>query len=360
MVVFEGRDTAGKGGAIDAIREHLNPRQCRVVALPKPTEREKTQWYFQRYVAHLPAAGEIVLFDRSWYNRAGVEKVMGFATRREVEAFLRQAPLFEKQLVDDGILLFKYWLCCDQAEQEERFAERLDDPLKRWKLSPIDLQAREHYARLHPGARGDAARHAHRRRRRGRWCDFNDQKRGRLTLIRDLLDRLPDTLRAGKACRLRAAAGRAAGGALHGDQAAHALRRGLIAARLSRWRSLRRTHRDPVASRSTRIHPRHAAVHAAASAPARRRHPRCRPRALRRGRPEDCGPGRANPGVRLLARAGAEEHALHLAADQEARRARPSRSARLGSAGGGDRGVDVACRDRAEELLGDLPSGAMR
>jgi polyphosphate kinase 2 (PPK2 family) len=117
VVVFEGRDTAGKGGAVDAIRRHLNPRQCRVVALPKPDEREKTEWYFQRYAAQLPAAGEIVLFDRSWYNRAGVEKVMGFATDAQVKAFLQQAPQFEQQLVDDGILLFKYWLCCDQAQQ---------------------------------------------------------------------------------------------------------------------------------------------------------------------------------------------------------------------------------------------------
>ena len=115
LVLFEGRDTAGKGGAISAISEHLNPRQCPVVALPKPTERELSQWYFQRYVHHLPAAGEIALFDRSWYNRAGVEKVMGYATDKQVKAFLKQAPVFEKMLVDDGILLFKYWLCTGQA-----------------------------------------------------------------------------------------------------------------------------------------------------------------------------------------------------------------------------------------------------
>ena len=143
LVLFEGRDTAGKGGAIDAIREHLNPRQCRVVALTKPGEREATQWYFQRYVPHLPAAGEIVLFDRSWYNRAGVEKVMGFARDAQVKAFLKEAPLFEQMLVDDGVLLFKYWLCCDQEQQEARFTERLRDPLKRWKLSPsISKRAR--------------------------------------------------------------------------------------------------------------------------------------------------------------------------------------------------------------------------
>jgi polyphosphate kinase len=192
VVVFEGRDTAGKGGAIDAIREHLNPRQCRIAALPKPTERESSQWYFQRYAAHLPAAGEIVLFDRSWYNRAGVEKVMGFASDAQVKAFLQQAPQFERQLVDDGILLFKYWLCCDQAQQEQRFAERLDDPLKRWKLSPIDLQARAKYAD-YTRAREAMLKATHTAFAPWTLVDFNDQKRGRLTLLRDFLDRLPDT-----------------------------------------------------------------------------------------------------------------------------------------------------------------------
>ena len=192
VVLFEGRDTAGKGGAIDAIRAHLNPRQCRVVALPKPTEREATQWYFQRYAEHLPAAGEIVLFDRSWYNRAGVEKVMGFASDAEVTAFLRATPQFERQLVDDGILLFKYWLCCDQAEQEKRFAERVDNPLKGWKLSPIDLEARSRY-RAYTEARETMLQATHTRHAPWTLVDFNDQKRGRLTLLRDLLDRLPDT-----------------------------------------------------------------------------------------------------------------------------------------------------------------------
>ena len=192
LVLFEGRDTAGKGGAIDAIRAHLNPRQCRVVALPKPAEREATQWYFQRYVPHLPGAGEIVLFDRSWYNRAGVERVMGFASDAQVRAFLQQAPAFEQLLVDDGILLFKYWLCCDQAQQEARFAERLDDPLKRWKLSPIDLDARRHYAD-YTRAREAMLKATHTNAAPWTLVDFNDQKRGRLTLIRDLLDRLPDT-----------------------------------------------------------------------------------------------------------------------------------------------------------------------
>ena len=192
VVLFEGRDTAGKGGAIDAIREYANPRQCRVVALSKPGDREATQWYFQRYVPHLPSAGELVLFDRSWYNRAGVEKVMGFATAAQVKAFLKQAPLFEQQLVDDGILLFKYWLCCDQAQQEKRFAERLADPLKRWKLSPIDVEARSRYA-AYTRAREVMLEATHTKQAPWTLVDFNDQKRGRLTLIRDLLDRLPNT-----------------------------------------------------------------------------------------------------------------------------------------------------------------------
>ncbi|GHC08132.1 polyphosphate kinase 2 [Thermomonas carbonis] len=192
VVVFEGRDTAGKGGAINAIREHLNPRQCHVVALPKPTDREAGQWYFQRYAAQLPAAGEITLFDRSWYNRAGVEKVMGFASDAQVEAFLHAAPQFEQQLVDDGILLFKYWLCCDQEQQEKRFAERLEDPLKGWKLSPIDLEARKRY-RDYTRAREVMLKATHTRHAPWTLVDFNDQKRGRLALIRDLLDRLPDT-----------------------------------------------------------------------------------------------------------------------------------------------------------------------
>lgn len=192
VVVFEGRDSAGKGGAIDAIREHLNPRQCHVVALSKPTEHESGQWYFQRYIAHLPSAGEIVLFDRSWYNRAGVERVMGYASDEEVEAFLEAAPVFEKLLVDDGILLFKYWLTCDQAEQEERFGERRDDPLKGWKLSPIDAAAREKYDD-YTEAREAMLEATHTRHAPWTLVDFNDQKIGRLTLIRDLLDRVPDT-----------------------------------------------------------------------------------------------------------------------------------------------------------------------
>ncbi|MBA3676638.1 MAG: polyphosphate kinase 2 [Sphingosinicella sp.] len=192
LIIFEGRDTAGKGGAIQAISENLNPRQCRVVALSKPGERERSQWYFQRYVAHLPAAGEIALFDRSWYNRAGVERVMGYCTDAQAEAFLEQAPSFEKQLVDDGILLFKYWLTCDQAKQEERFEERLIDPLKRWKLSPIDLAAREKYGD-YTKAREAMLKASHTADAPWTLVDFNDQKLGRLTLVRDLLDRLPET-----------------------------------------------------------------------------------------------------------------------------------------------------------------------
>ena len=192
VVLFEGRDTAGKGGAIRAVSEKLNPRQCHIAALAKPTEAEQSQWYFQRYVRHLPSAGEIVLFDRSWYNRAGVEKVMGYADDAQVARFLEQAPVFEKMLVDDGILLFKYWLGTDQAQQEERLRERLDDPLKRWKLSPVDLAARGKYD-AYTEAREAMLAATHTEWAPWTLVDFNDQKRGRLTLLRDLLDRLPDT-----------------------------------------------------------------------------------------------------------------------------------------------------------------------
>ena len=190
-VVIEGRDTAGKGGVITALSETLNPRQCRTVALAKPSEREQAQWYFQRYVPHLPAAGEIVLFDRSWYNRAGVEYVMGFCSEDQTKTFLKQAPVFEKMLVGDGILLFKYWLTVDQAQQEQRFAERLADPLKRWKLSPIDVKAREKYAEY--GLARDAMLKAtHKAHAPWVLVDFNDQRRGRLTMIRHLLDHVAD------------------------------------------------------------------------------------------------------------------------------------------------------------------------
>jgi polyphosphate kinase 2 len=145
VVLFEGRDAAGKGGVIKRIVECLNPRVCRVVALGIPTERERTQWYFQRYVAHLPAAGEIVLFDRSWYNRAGVERVMGFCTDAEYREFLHSVPQFEQMLVRSGIILLKYWFSVSDEEQERRFQERIRNPIKRWKLSPMDLESRRHW-----------------------------------------------------------------------------------------------------------------------------------------------------------------------------------------------------------------------
>jgi len=192
VVIFEGRDTAGKGGAINAIADCLSPRQCHVVALSKPSEDEQGQWYFQRYVPHLPTAGQITLFDRSWYNRPGVETVMGFCQPQDTERFFKQAPVFEQLLVDDGILLFKYWLTVDQVHQEERFAERREDPLKRWKLSPIDLVAREKYED-YGRARDRMLAVTHTPHAPWTLVDFNDQRLGRLTLIRHLLDHLPDT-----------------------------------------------------------------------------------------------------------------------------------------------------------------------
>ena len=141
VVIFEGRDAAGKGGSIKRITAYLNPRVARIIALPAPTEREKTQWYFQRYVPHLPAAGEVALFDRSWYNRAGVERVMGFCTPEEHRRFLHQAPIFERLLVEDGIVLRKYWFSVSDEEQQRRFQSRLKDPMRRWKLSPMDLES---------------------------------------------------------------------------------------------------------------------------------------------------------------------------------------------------------------------------
>ena len=145
VILFEGRDASGKGGVIKRITEPLNPRVCKVVALGVPTEREKTQWYFQRYIPHLPAAGEIVIFDRSWYNRAGVEKVMGFCTLEEYEEFLRSCPEFERMIIRSGIILIKYWFSVSDDVQEQRFKERIDNPLKRWKFSPMDLKSRERW-----------------------------------------------------------------------------------------------------------------------------------------------------------------------------------------------------------------------
>ena len=191
VVVFEGRDTAGKGGAIAAITQVLNPRGCRIVALPKPNERERSQWYFQRYVEHLPAAGEIVLFDRSWYNRGGVERVMGFCNDAEYKRWLTQTPEFEKMLVDEGVLLFKYWFSVDQVEQEKRFAERIEDPLKRWKISPIDIAARERYDD-YTAARDAFFKKTHSKHAPWYVVDANDQKRARLNMIAHLLEQLPE------------------------------------------------------------------------------------------------------------------------------------------------------------------------
>jgi polyphosphate kinase 2 len=191
LVIFEGRDTAGKGGVINAITERLNPRQVKVAALSKPSEAERTQWYYQRYIAHLPSAGELVLFDRSWYNRAGVEKVMGFCTKDEYEQFLEQTPVFERMLVDSGIILLKYWLAVDQKEQEERFAERAQNEEKRWKLSPIDLKARDYYEE-YGRARDKMFEATHTKHAPWFIVEFDDQKRGRLNLIRHLLDQVPD------------------------------------------------------------------------------------------------------------------------------------------------------------------------
>jgi len=201
VVLFEGRDAAGKGGVIKAISEYLDTRHYRIVALSKPDERERTQWYYQRYVEHLPSAGEIVLFDRSWYNRAGVEHVMGFCSDVEYVRFLAECPIFERGLVNDGILLFKYWLAVDQAEQEARFAERATDPLKRWKISPIDLAARDRY-RDYGKARDAMFKHTNTAFATWHVVDFNDQRRGRLNLIRHMLDHLPDRKLAVKPLKL--------------------------------------------------------------------------------------------------------------------------------------------------------------
>jgi polyphosphate kinase len=191
VVLFEGRDAAGKGGTIKAITEYLDTRHYRIVALSKPDEREKSQWYYQRYIEHLPAAGEIVFFDRSWYNRAGVERVMGFCTDEEYNRFLLECPVLEQGLVNDGILLYKYWLAVDQEEQEQRFAERAENPLKRWKISPVDVAARGKYHE-YGEARDVMIKATSTEFAPWHVVDYNDQQRGRLNLIRDLLDRLPD------------------------------------------------------------------------------------------------------------------------------------------------------------------------
>ncbi|TCV91846.1 transcriptional regulator [Luteibacter rhizovicinus] len=191
IVVFEGRDAAGKGGTIKAITDKLDTRAARVVALGKPSPAQETQWYFQRYVEHFPSAGEFVLFDRSWYNRAVVEPAMGFCTDEQCEAFLAACPTFEKLVADDGVILLKYWLTVDQAEQEKRFAERADDPLKRWKLSPVDMKMREKYGKVGK-LRNAMIERTHAENAPWFVVDFNDQKAGRLNLIRHLLDQIPD------------------------------------------------------------------------------------------------------------------------------------------------------------------------
>jgi polyphosphate kinase 2 len=191
VVIFEGRDAAGKGGTIKAISDKLDTRAYKIVALGKPGETESTQWYFQRYVEHLPAAGELVLFDRSWYNRAVIEPVMDFCTPGQYEQFLDACPAFEKLLTDDGIIVLKYWLAVDQEEQEKRFADRASDPLKRWKLSPVDIASREKYARI-GHYRDVMIERTHAPKAPWFVANFDDQKRGRLNLIRHLIDQIPN------------------------------------------------------------------------------------------------------------------------------------------------------------------------
>jgi len=190
VVIFEGRDAAGKGGAIKRITESLNPRAARVVALSAPTERERHQWYFQRYVSHLPTAGEMVLFDRSWYNRAGVERVMGFATDAEYDEFLRSCPDFERMLVRSGITILKYWFSVSDAEQERRFQARLEDPTKRWKLSPMDLEARKRWVDF---SRAKDAMFAVTDIAEAPWwvVDAEVKRRARLNVISHLLSQVP-------------------------------------------------------------------------------------------------------------------------------------------------------------------------
>ncbi|KQZ02575.1 polyphosphate kinase [Pseudolabrys sp. Root1462] len=190
LVLFEGRDSAGKGGVIKRITQRLNPRVCRAVALPAPTDREKSQWYFQRYVPHLPAGGEIVLFDRSWYNRAGVERVMGFATPAEVEEFFKDVPEFERMLVRSGIRLIKYWFSITDEEQQMRFLMRIHDPLKQWKLSPMDLQSR---VRWEDYTRAKEQMFTRTNIPEAPWyiVEGNDKKRARLNCIDHLLQRIP-------------------------------------------------------------------------------------------------------------------------------------------------------------------------
>ncbi|HLJ98897.1 MAG TPA: polyphosphate kinase 2 [Streptosporangiaceae bacterium] len=190
VVIFEGRDAAGKGGAIQRVTEFLNPRAARIAALPAPTEREKTQWYFQRYVSHLPAAGEIVLFDRSWYNRAGVERVLGFCTKQEYARFLHQCPVFERMLVEDGILLRKYWFSVSEAEQQHRLRSRLKDPMRRWKFSQMDVES---FLRWDDYSRAKDEMFPHTDIPEAPWyvVETDDKRRARINMIAHLLSTIP-------------------------------------------------------------------------------------------------------------------------------------------------------------------------
>lgn len=190
VIIFEGRDAAGKGGAIKSITQFLNPRSCRVVALAKPTEREKTQWYFQRYAEYLPSAGEMVMFDRSWYNRAGVERVMGFCTDSEYEDFLRSCPEFERMIIRSGIILIKYWFSVSDEEQEKRFQDRINDPTKHWKLSPMDIAARSKWVEY---SKAKDQMFAYTDIKQAPWyvVDSNDKRRARLNMITHLLSLIP-------------------------------------------------------------------------------------------------------------------------------------------------------------------------
>ena len=190
VILFEGRDAAGKGGTIKRITEALNPRMCRVVALPAPTEREMTQWYFQRYVAHLPSAGEIVIYDRSWYNRAGVERVMGFCTEDEYQEFLRTTPEFERMLMRSGIQLIKYWFSVSDEEQERRFQKRINDRTKRWKLSPMDLESRKRWVDY---SKAKDEMFAHTDTKQAPWyvVDSDNKKHARINCITHLLSMVP-------------------------------------------------------------------------------------------------------------------------------------------------------------------------
>jgi polyphosphate kinase 2 len=190
VVIFEGRDAAGKGGTLKRITQSLNPRICRVVALAAPTERERTQWYFQRYVAHLPAAGEMVLFDRSWYNRAGVERVMGFCTDEEYQEFLRSCPEFERMLLRSGVTLIKYWFSVSDAEQERRFQRRLQDPTRRWKLSPMDLKSRERWVE-YSKAKDEMFHFTDTKQTPWYVVQADDKRKARLNCISHLLSQIP-------------------------------------------------------------------------------------------------------------------------------------------------------------------------